>query len=64
MMLAWLGREHDDEAARRAGAWIDAAVTNALADGSALTPDLGGSAGTTAAGDAVLLALDEAAASS
>ncbi len=58
LMLDWLGRRDDDDAAVRAGEWVEAAVAAALADGSALTSDLGGSAGTVAAGDAVLRALD------
>lgn len=62
MMLDWLGRERDDEAAKRAAAWIDQAVAASLADGSAVTPDLGGSVGTAGAGDAVLAALDAVAA--
>ena len=37
---------------------LDEAVALALADGSALTRDLGGSAGSASAGDAVLRALD------
>ncbi len=57
MMLDWLGRRDANDAAIRAGAWIHAAVTRALADGSALTGDLGGTAGTVAAGDAVIRAL-------
>jgi 3-isopropylmalate dehydrogenase len=57
MMLEWLGRRRDDGAAVRAAAWIEAAVAAALADGSGLTRDLGGSAGTKAAGKAVLRAL-------
>jgi 3-isopropylmalate dehydrogenase len=63
MMLGWLGRRDDDEAASRGGAWIEAAVAAAIADGSALTSDLGGSAGTADAGDAVLAALDAVVAS-
>ena len=58
LMLAWLGRRDDDDAIARAGGWIEAAVEASIADGSALTRDLGGSAGTTAVGDAVLTALD------
>ena len=57
-MLAWLGRRDDDDAIARAGGWIEAAVETSIADGSALARDLGGSAGTTAVGDAVLRALD------
>ncbi len=58
MMLEWLGRRRDDEAGARAAGWVDEAVALALADGSALTRDLGGSAGSASAGDAVLRALD------
>jgi 3-isopropylmalate dehydrogenase len=58
LMLAWLGRRDDDDAIAHAGGWIEAAVARSIADGSALTRDLGGSAGTTAAGNAVLTALD------
>jgi 3-isopropylmalate dehydrogenase len=58
MMLDWLGRRHGDDAAVRAGRWIDDAVATTLEDGSGLTGDLGGSAGTTECGDAVLRALD------
>ncbi len=58
MLLDWLGRRHGDEAGVRGGRWIESAVQTALADGSALTADLGGSAGTTACTDAVLRALD------
>ena len=58
MMLDWLGRRDGNEAAIRAGAWIDSAVARGLEDGSALTADLGGTAGTAAAGDAVIRALE------
>jgi 3-isopropylmalate dehydrogenase len=59
MMLDWLGRRDRDAAATRAATWIEAAVTAAIRGGATSTPDLGGSAGTTASGDAVLAALDE-----
>jgi 3-isopropylmalate dehydrogenase len=62
MMLDWLGRRADDEAAQRASNWIEDAVAAALHDGSALTGDLGGSATTAEAADAVLAALDAVAA--
>jgi 3-isopropylmalate dehydrogenase len=58
IMLEWLGRRNRDDAATRAARWIDGAVAAALADGSGLTADLGGSAGTATACDAVLRALD------
>ena len=62
MMLDWLGRRREDEAALRASGWIEDAVAASLLDGSGLTGDLGGSAGTVEAGDAVLRALDAVAA--
>ena len=62
MMLDWLGRRTDDAAAVRASRWIEEAVAAALRDGSGLTGDLGGSASTVEAGDAVLQALDAVAA--
>jgi 3-isopropylmalate dehydrogenase len=58
MLLDWLGRRNADDAAVRAGRWVENAVAAALANGSALTADLGGSASTVGAGDAVLRALD------
>ena len=57
-MLDWLGERHGDPAARVAGQRVEAAVARALAAGDILTPDLGGTAGTRAVGDAVLRALD------
>jgi 3-isopropylmalate dehydrogenase len=62
MMLDWLGRRTDDSSALRASGWVQQAVAAALNDGSGLTRDLGGTAGTTEAGDAVLRALDAVAA--
>ena len=62
MMLDWLGRRTDDEAARRASRWIEGAVAAVLRDGSGLTGDLGGAASTAEAGDAVLRALEVGAA--
>ena len=40
MMLDWLGRRADDEAAQRASGWIEDAVAAALRDGSGLTGEL------------------------
>ena len=58
MMLDWLGRRcHNDgmiEAARR----IDAAVERVLGEGKTLPVDQGGSATTTAVGDAIAAALN------
>jgi 3-isopropylmalate dehydrogenase len=58
LMLDWLGRRSDDAVAVSAARWIEAAVSAAIRSGTASTPDLGGSAGTTACCDAVLAALD------
>jgi 3-isopropylmalate dehydrogenase len=58
MMLDWLGERHDDEAALAAAAKIDAATLRVLADGTAVTADLGGTATCTQMGDAILAALD------
>ncbi len=63
MMLDWLGDKHDDDAARRAAGWIEQATADALATGAALTRDLGGTAGTVEAGEAIVGALAEVAAS-
>lgn len=57
MMLDWLGQTRNDPAAASAGERIERAVMRILADGQALTPDLGGRAGTRAVGEAVAAAL-------
>ncbi|MFN0156056.1 MAG: isocitrate/isopropylmalate dehydrogenase family protein [Gaiella sp.] len=57
LMLDWLGERHAHEGARRAARSLEAAVAQALADGSGRTADLGGKAGTVGAADAVLTAL-------
>ncbi|HEY8503706.1 MAG TPA: isocitrate/isopropylmalate family dehydrogenase, partial [Gemmataceae bacterium] len=57
MMLEWFGDVHSDPLAVSAARHIEAAVTRVLADGKVLTPDLGGTAGTRAVGEAVLRAL-------
>jgi 3-isopropylmalate dehydrogenase len=53
MLLDWLGRNRSDERALEAAARIDAAVDRIIAEATALTPDLGGTAGTTQMGDAI-----------
>ncbi|HYH40436.1 MAG TPA: isocitrate/isopropylmalate family dehydrogenase [Burkholderiales bacterium] len=53
MLLDWLGRTRGDERALQAAACIDAAVDGVIAQAKALTPDLGGTAGTTQMGDAI-----------
>lgn len=57
LMLDWLGERHQDLAAAAAGRRVEAAVARVLAEGTTLTPDLGGRAGTRAVGEAVLGAL-------
>jgi 3-isopropylmalate dehydrogenase len=59
MMLDWLGEKHNDDAAADAGRRIEGAVARVLADGHTLTPDLGGTAGTRAVGDAVLRTMQQ-----
>jgi 3-isopropylmalate dehydrogenase len=57
MMLDWLGETRRDPAATRAGQLIDAAVEHVLREGTVRTPDLGGTSGTRAVGDAVVQAI-------
>jgi 3-isopropylmalate dehydrogenase len=56
MLLEWLGRKRGEERAVHAAERIDRAVERVIAEGKALTPDLGGSASTTAMGDAIAAA--------
>jgi 3-isopropylmalate dehydrogenase len=58
MLLDWLGVLHADEPSTTWGGRIEAAVHDALARGDGRTADLGGTASTSAAGDAVLAALE------
>jgi 3-isopropylmalate dehydrogenase len=58
MLLEWLGARGGDPALSRAGEAMKAAVDATLARGKALTPDLGGSAGTQQFADAVMEGLD------
>lgn len=53
MLLEWLGRRHQDEAALRAARKLAAAVDQVLYDKEVCTPDLGGSGSTRAMGAAV-----------
>lgn len=57
MMLEWLGGRHDVPTMRGDGARLRAAVDRVVADGSVLTRDLGGSAGTADVARAVREAL-------
>jgi 3-isopropylmalate dehydrogenase len=59
MMLDWLGERHDDKSAVEAAAKIDAATLRVLADGNAVTADLGGTASCSQMGDAIVAALAE-----
>lgn len=60
MMLDWLGETKADSAATAAGRAIESAVAKVLADGRVTPPDLGGTAGTRAVGEAVVRAIKEA----
>ncbi|HUG89738.1 MAG TPA: isocitrate/isopropylmalate dehydrogenase family protein [Planctomycetaceae bacterium] len=60
MMLDWLGERDDVSAAVTAGRRIESAVARVLKEGTTLTADLGGRAGTTTAGEAVLRQLEVA----
>jgi 3-isopropylmalate dehydrogenase len=53
MLLDWLGQRRQNPAAIEAAALIEAAMERVIAERRALTPDLGGSASTSAMGDAV-----------
>lgn len=57
MMLEWLGTKHDDKRLREASVGVEKAVASVVAEGKALTYDLGGSAKTGECGDAVAKAL-------
>lgn len=59
LMLSWLGQQHDDDKAREAGRLIDRAVNDALKSATNRTADLGGTASTSEAGEAVIRCLDE-----
>ncbi|HJZ56105.1 MAG TPA: isocitrate/isopropylmalate family dehydrogenase, partial [Gemmataceae bacterium] len=57
MMLDWLGETRNDPAAAAAGRRVESAVARVLAEGAVRTPDLGGSHGTRAVGEAVVRAI-------
>ncbi len=57
MLLEWLGRNRGDASALDAAKRIDAAVERVIAEAKWLTPDLGGTAGTTQMGDAIAKAV-------
>ena len=53
MMLDWLGDRHGDNVSLDAAVALENAVAELLADGTTLTPDLGGNASTTEVAEAV-----------
>jgi 3-isopropylmalate dehydrogenase len=57
MLLAWLGRKHNEPKATAAAERIQTAITRVIADGKHLTRDLGGAASTQEMGDAVAAAV-------
>lgn len=61
MMMDWLGDQHKDEACVTAGKIIEQAVTQVLSEGTARTPDIGGSASTLQVATAVANAIPVAA---
>ncbi len=57
MLLAWLGRKHDEPKATAAADRILAAVTQVIAEAKHLTRDIGGEASTQQMGDAIATAV-------
>lgn len=57
MLLDWLGRRHNDNAAITAGALIGEAVARVIAARTSLTPDLGGEGTTVTMADAIISAV-------
>jgi 3-isopropylmalate dehydrogenase len=57
MLLAWLGRKHNEPKAAAAANRIQAAVNTVIAERKHLTRDLGGQASTTEMGDAIAVAV-------
>ena len=53
MLLAWLGRKHNEPKAGAAAQHIQGAVSRVIAEAKHLTRDLGGTAGTREMGDAI-----------
>jgi 3-isopropylmalate dehydrogenase len=53
MLLAWLGRKHNEPKAAEAASFILAAVDKVITEGKTLTKDLGGKASTMEMGDAI-----------
>src|SRR3954470_8736342 len=57
MLFDWLGRKHDAPKAIEAAKLMERAIEKVIAERKTLTPDLGGSASTSAMGDAVAAAV-------
>jgi 3-isopropylmalate dehydrogenase len=57
MLFEWLGRKRNDTRAVEAAKLIEAAVEKVIAEGRHLTGDLGGKAGTSEMGDAIVRAM-------
>lgn len=57
MLMAWLGRKHNEPKAVAAAALIQKAVDQVIAEGKTLTKDLGGTASTQQMGEAVAAAV-------
>ncbi|HLE95901.1 MAG TPA: isocitrate/isopropylmalate dehydrogenase family protein [Candidatus Thermoplasmatota archaeon] len=57
MLLDWLAQRHDDARLAEASQAVERAVAGVLAEGKAVTYDLGGSASTSECGDAVVAML-------
>jgi 3-isopropylmalate dehydrogenase len=57
MLLAWLGRKHNEPKAVAAAAMMQAAIDKVVVDGKHLTADLGGKASTQDMGDAIAAAV-------
>jgi 3-isopropylmalate dehydrogenase len=57
MLMAWLGRKHNEPKAVEAANLMLAAIDKVIADGKHLTRDLGGSASTVEMGDAIVEAV-------
>jgi 3-isopropylmalate dehydrogenase len=57
MLLAWLGRKHNEPKASAAAELIHTGVQRVIAEAKHLTRDLGGSASTQQMGDAIAAAV-------
>jgi 3-isopropylmalate dehydrogenase len=57
MLFEWLGRKKNEPKATEAAQIIDRAVDKVIAEAKHLTGDLGGKAGTTEMGDAIVVAM-------